>query len=148
MKVYSNLNGDNSKINASEIAYKDNDNNIDTLNNILDNSTKYVSKTFTNVSCSRNSTTNLATITLPKGMWVVTGYFYYSGNNLRYYTTLTSTFGIEVSTSCYDNSGIVAGNITTIITNNNDEEFNVTLTLWPTDKDITVGGNIKAIKYL
>lgn len=41
MKVLSNLFGNNSKINASEIAIKDNNGKAKTLNNYLDNINKY-----------------------------------------------------------------------------------------------------------
>ena len=119
-------------------------NNANELEN-LQNSTQYLIQNFSNKSCAKNTSTNLATLTLPKGRWIIVGQFNYSSSNLRYYMTITSSTGLETAQSCYDNAGVVGGNISAIVVAS--EEKNVTLTLWPTDKDITVSGNIKAIKY-
>ena len=134
--------GNNSKINASEIGYKDSNNNMDTLDNILSNKS-YKAKNFSNISCPQNTATILSTLTLTKGVWVVVGHFGYNGNNLRYFFNIGS-YGVV---SSYDNGGIVAGNVTAII-NVTGESLNLELSLWPTDKNITVDGNFKAIKYI
>lgn len=133
--------GNDSKINASEIAYKDSDNNIDTLDNILSNKS-YKVQSFSNVSCTKNSTNNLAQLALTKGLWIVIGQFTYDGSNLRYFFNVGS-FGL----SSYDNNGIVAGNICGIY-NVTGESTTATLSLWPSDKNVTVSGSLRAIKYL
>ena len=141
MRVYNNLMGNDSKINASEIAYKDSDNNIDTLDNILSNKS-YKVQSFSNVSCTKNSTNNLAQLALTKGLWIVIGQFTYDGSNLRYFFNVGS-FGL----SSYDNNGIVAGNICGIY-NVTGESTTATLSLWPSDKNVIVSGSLRAIKYL
>ena len=145
MKVYSNLINNNSKINASEIAYKDSDNNIDTLDNILSNKS-YKQQSFSNVSCNADTQTTLVTLTLPKGIWVVTGHFNYSSTNLRYYLSLHSGSSQVCAVSSYDNAGAVGGLITSIIVLN--QETNVTMRIWPNSKTVSLSGILKAVKYL
>ncbi|MBQ6498070.1 MAG: hypothetical protein IJI58_05090 [Bacilli bacterium] len=145
MKVYSNLMNNNSKINASVIAYKDSDNNIDTLDNILSNKS-YKQQSFSNVSCSADTQTTLVTLTLPKGIWVVTGNFNYSSISLRYYLTLHSGSAQVCAMSAYDNAGAVGGGITNIIVLT--QETNITMRIWPNSKTVSLSGTLKAVKYL
>lgn len=103
---------------------------------------QYKYSSFSDVSCTRNSSNNLTSLTLTTGIWVVVGQFGYTGSNLRYYFNIGS-YGY---TSAYDSHGNVAGNVSAII-NVTSESITVPLTLWPTDKNVTVSGNLKAIKY-
>lgn len=119
-------------------------NNATEVENIQ-NGLNYLSQNFSNSSCAQNTSNNLAGLTLSEGYWIVVGYFNYSQTNLRYYLSITSGDGLEVAHSCYDNAGVVAGNIVAII--KSTESKNVVLKLWPTDKNITVSGYFKAIKY-
>ena len=145
MKVLSNLMGNNSKINASEIAYKDSNNNVDTLDNILSNKS-YKQQSFSNVSCSADTQTTLVTLTLPKGTWVVTGNFSYNSSNLRYYLSLTRDSTQVCAVSSYDNAGIVAGLITDTIVLT--QEAIITMMVWPNSKTVSLSGTLKAVKYL
>ena len=140
MKVLSNLMVNNSKIKASEIAFKDSNDNINTLDTILNNKNyKYIN--FSNISCNANVTNTLATLTLPEGIWVVVGAFTYDSSNLRYYLNIDN----EAAVSIYDNAGNVAGNISAII--NVTTEKNISLTIWP-NKAVTLSGKLRAVKYL
>lgn len=145
MKVYSDLMNNNSKINASEIAYKDSNNNVDTLNNILSNKS-YRQQSFSGVSCSADTQTTLVTLTLPKGTWVVTGNFNYSSISLRYYLSLYSDSAQVCAMSAYDNAGVVGGVITNIITLT--QETNITMRIWPNSKTVSLSGTLKAVRYL
>lgn len=62
MKVYSNLMNNNSKINASEVAYKDSNNKIYTLKEILEKKSAMTISSNTTQSLSANTS---ATISLP-----------------------------------------------------------------------------------
>lgn len=119
-------------------------NNATEVENIQ-NGLNYLVQTFSNASCTQNASNNLASLTLSKGYWIVIGYFNYNQTNLRYYLSITSENGLEVAHSCYDNAGVVSGNIAAIVIST--ESNNVILKLWPTDKNITVNGHLKAIKY-
>jgi hypothetical protein len=85
---------------------------------------------------------NLVDFNLTTGVWVVVGNFIYNGSDLRYYLNLGS-YG---ATTAYDKNGNVAGNVSAIV-NVTSETTNIFLSLWPTDKNITVSGSLKAIKY-
>jgi hypothetical protein len=108
----------------------------------IQNSKNYLVQTFSNASCTQNTGNNLAGFNLTTGVWVVVGNFIYTGSDLRYYLTLGS-YG---AMSAYDKSGNVAGNVSAIV-NVTSETTNIVLNLWPTDKNVTVSGNLKAIKY-
>ena len=111
----------------------------------IQNAKNYLIQTFSNASCTQNTSNNLAGLTLSKGTWVVVGNFNYSGNVLRYYMSLVLSNKLEVAHSCYDNAGVVAGNIVAIV--NSEEGQNIVLSLWPTDKNIVVNGKLVAVKY-
>lgn len=73
------------------------------------------------------------------------------GNNSSEATYITKTFDLRyfiflgsAYSSAYDNAGYVAINVTDIVNINQERTF--PLHLWPTDKDVTVGGWIKAIR--
>lgn len=106
----------------------------------------YVNQSFTNVSCNSNTMNLLVTTEIPEGTWVVVGYFFYNGSNLRTYMSLALNNEEQIVNSSYDNSGNVAGQICGII--DATETSNLSFSLWPTDKTITVSGYIKAVKYL
>lgn len=116
-------------------------NNAQEVENIQ-NSKNYLVQTFSNASCTQNTSNNLAGFNLTTGVWVVVGNFKYVGSDLRYYFNI-SGYG---ETSSYDNNGNVAGNVSAIV-NVTEETKNIVLTLWPTDKNVTVSGSLKAIKY-
>ena len=113
--------------------------------NEIKNSKNYLVQSFSNASCTQNTSNNLAGLTLSKGIWVVVGNFDYSGNVLRYYMSLALSNNLEVAHSCYDNAGVVAGNIVAIV--NSEGNQNIVLSLWPTDKNVIVSGKLKAVKY-
>lgn len=125
----------------SQLETSDKTNLVNAVNEIK-NSKNYLVQTFSNASCTQNSSNNLAGVNLTTGVWVVVGNFKYSGSDLRYYFNISS-YG---ETSSYDNNGIVAGNVSAII-NVTAETTNIVLSLWPTNKNITVSGSLKAIKY-
>lgn len=110
--------------------------------NEIKNSNNYLVQTFSNASCTQNTGNNLAGFNLTTGVWVVVGNFIYNGSDLRYYLTL----GNYGATSSYDKSGNVAGNVSAIV-NVTSETTNIVLNLWPTDKNVTVNGSLKAVKY-
>lgn len=116
-------------------------NNAQELTNIQ-NSKNYLVQSFSDASCTQNTSNNLAGFNLTTGVWVVVGNFKYVGSDLRYYFNI-SGYG---ETSSYDNNGNVAGNVSAIV-NVTEETKNIVLTLWPTDKNVTVSGTLKAVKY-
>ena len=67
------------------------------------------------------------------------GYARYAGGDLRYFISLGNA-----ASSAYDNNGHVAMNVTDIV--NITQESTFSLYLWPTNKDVTVDGWIKAIR--
>lgn len=67
------------------------------------------------------------------------GYARYTGGDLRYFISLGN-----VASFAYDNNGHVAMNVTDIV--NITQESTFPLHLWPTNKDVTVDGWIKAIR--
>ena len=126
-------------VDMNEIKAVVNNNALEVTN--IQNSKNYLVQTFSNVSCTQNSTTNLTQITLTTGTWVLVGQFSYEGSNLRYFLNVGS-----FSTSVYDNSGIVAGNVCGIY-NVTGTTAVITMSLWPTDKNVTVSGSLRAVKY-
>ena len=136
--------GNNSKINASEIAYKDINNNVDTLDNILNNSSSLVEQSFSNKSCTHDALTTLKSIQIPAGRWIIVGQFVYNGTNLRYYLNLNNGTNDIAAISSYDNAGIVAGNISTII--EVSQPTTISLNIYPNTKTIAADGYLKAIK--
>lgn len=126
-------------IDMNEIKTVVNNNALEVEN--IQNSKNYLSQSFSNVSCAQNSTTNLAQITLTTGTWVLVGQFSYEGSNLRYFLNVGS-----FSMSAYDNGGIVAGNVCGIF-NITETSSVITMSLWPSDKNITVSGSLRAVKY-
>ena len=119
-------------------------NNANEVENIQ-NAKQYVTQSFTNVSCTQNTNNNLTNFNLTEGIWIVIGYFFYNGSDLRTYLTITSNNAEEINTSSYDNSGSVAGQICGII--NVQNTSNIVFKLLPTGKNITVSGYLKAVKY-
>ena len=99
----------------------------------------YITEAFADVNATKNQTNVLESITLSAGKYVLVGYAYYRGTDLRYLVR----FG-DSSSSAYDRNGYVGMNVTSIV--NVIEEQTFQFTLWPTDKDVTVGGWIKAIR--
>lgn len=116
-------------------------NNAQEVENIQ-NSKNYLVQTFSNASCTQNTGNNLAGFNLTTGVWVVVGNFIYAGSDLRYYLTL----GNYGAMSAYDKSGNVAGNVSAIV-NVTSETTNIVLNLWPSDKNVTVSGSLRAVKY-
>lgn len=116
-------------------------NNAQEVENIQ-NSKNYLVQTFSNASCTQNTGNNLAGFNLTTGVWVVVGNFIYAGSDLRYYLTL----GNYGAMSVYDKSGNVAGNVSAIV-NVTSETTNIVLNLWPSDKNVTVSGSLRAVKY-
>lgn len=145
-KSYLNQNSDIANVNKvndtdmNEIKAVVNNNATEVEN--IQNGLNYLVQTFSNASCTQNTSNNLAGFNLTTGVWVVVGNFKYIGSDLRYYFNI-SGYG---ETSSYDNNGVVAGNVSAII-NVTAETTNIVLGLWPTDKNITVSGSLKAIKY-
>jgi hypothetical protein len=119
-------------------------NNANEVENIQ-NGKKYLIQSFSNASCTQNTNNNLASFNLTEGIWIVVGYFFYNGSDLRTYLTITSNNVEEITTSAYDNSGSVAGQICGII--NVQNTSNIVFKLLPTGKNITVSGYLKAVKY-
>ena len=130
--------------NLTNLATEDKTSLVNATNEIV-NGKEYIEQGFTSASCTQNTLNNLAGLTLSKGTWVVVGNFNYSGNVLRYYMSLVLSNNLEVAHSCYDNAGVVAGNIVAIV--NSEGNQNIVLSLWPTDKNVTVSGKLKAVKY-
>ena len=108
----------------------------------IQNSKNYLSQSFSNVSCTQNSGNILTSFNLTTGTWLVVGNFIYNGSDLRYYFNIGS-YGV---TSAYDKNGSVAGNVTAIV-DVTEETRNIILNLWPSDKDVTVSGSLRAVKY-
>lgn len=148
-KQYLNQNSDIADIN------KVNDTDMNEIKSVVNNNAQevadiknaknYLIQTFSNASCTQNTSNNLAGLNLSKGTWIVVGNFIYSGNVLRYYMSLALSNNLEVAHSCYDNAGVVAGNIVAIV--NSEGNQNIVLKLWPTDKNIVVSGKLVAVKY-
>lgn len=119
-------------------------NNANEVENIQ-NAKEYIEQSFSNVSCNSNTMNLLVTTEIPEGTWIVIGYFFYNGSNLRTYLSLALNNVEQIVNSSYDNSGNVAGQICGII--DATETSNLSFSLLPTDKTITVSGYIKAVKY-
>lgn len=125
----------------SQLDTSDKTNLVNAINEIK-NSKNYLFQSFSNASCTQNTGNSLAGFNLTTGTWLVVGNFIYAGSDLRYYFNI----GGYGATSSYDKNGNVAGNVTAII-DVTEETKNIVLTLWPTDKNVTVNGSLKAVKY-
>lgn len=123
---------------------EDKTNLVNATNEIV-NGKEYIEQPFTNVSCTQNTNNNLTSFNLTAGIWIVVGYFFYQSSDLRYYLTLTSNDIQEITTSAYDNSGNVAGHVCGII--NVESTSNIVFKLWPTAKNVSVSGYLRAVKY-
>lgn len=145
-KSYLNQNSDIADVNKvndtdmNEIKAVVNNNATEVEN--IQNGLNYLVQTFSNASCTQNTSNSLAGLNLTTGTWLVAGQFNWTGSDLRYYFSI----GSYASTSAYDNNGNVAGNVCAII-NVTGESTNAVLTLWPTNKNVTVNGSFKAVKY-
>lgn len=71
---------------------------------------KVYSNTASNISCTKGTSTQLVSLDLPEGTYVVTSSFNIQSTDLRYYFSM-----IDVRASAYDSDGWVAGNLSTII---------------------------------
>lgn len=113
---------------------------IERLNKLENsNNGKIYYKEFSNVSAKADTTNIIANITLPAGKYVLIGYASYDGYDLRYHVDLGNA-----KSSAYDKDGYVRMNISDIVSNNNEETYN--FYLFPSSKNVTVSGYIKAIK--
>lgn len=101
---------------------------------------QYYEKYYTDVKVEKNTETYLTEMTLPAGKYVVCAYGFYKGSMLRYYIFIS---GADVSSSAYDKDGYVGMSISNIV--NLKEETTLKLGFYA-DKDVTVSGDLRAIK--
>ena len=120
---------------SENYATKDELNNIE----INSNNAQIYTSTFTNKSVTANVSNTLGSIKLSPGKYVLVGFAYYQGNDLRYHLTLGGT-----SFSAYDNLGYVGMNVTDIVNPKVETTYN--FYLWPSKSVTLSNGYIKAIK--
>lgn len=127
---------DNTYWNSDGVSY-DNKELTEVLNNIgtIYNTTK------SNIYCKTNSSTQLCSLTLPPGLYVLIGSFDWHSNQLSYYFTVG-----DRSLSAYDNEGYVSGTVSTIV-GSLTSNTTVASYMWPRNQDITLfGASLKAIR--
>lgn len=106
-----------------------------------DSDIKIYSNTASNISCVKDTSTKLLSLNLPKGTYVVTSSFIIESTDIRYFFSLA-----DVSTSAYDSSGWVAGNISNVV-EVPDGGLTINAMLYVSGKSITVDTvKIKAVK--
>lgn len=102
---------------------------------------QYYETTFTNKEITHNEQNKVASLTLPAGKYVLVGYAFYEGKDLRFHLMLG-----DAMSSAYDNNGWVQMNITNIVDLTN-ESNNIDFYVWVNSKDITLNkGFLRAIK--
>ena len=114
-------------------------NNFSELENKIDKVGTIYKQEFTGISCAMGGLTNLASLNLPKGVYVVNLQFLFEGYDLK------CTLGCGNSTiSIYDPEGWVNGNCSDICVLENDGEVWGSVS-WP-NKEILANGNLTAVK--
>jgi hypothetical protein len=148
-KTYINQNADIPDINKcndtdlNEIKAVVNNNATEVQN--IEDGLNLVEGTFSSVSCTHDTLTNVKNIQLTAGTWIVIGQFEYNGNDLRYFLTVNNGNDVIASSSVYDKYGIVAGNVCGIVQLTGTSQ--ISLSIYPNTKTISISGFLKAIKY-
>ena len=111
------------------------------LSNILTDIGRIYTVNNSNIYCKQSTATELCSITLPPGLYVVVSTFRYDDSVLSYHFTLAGR-----ALSAYDDSGWVQSTISNIVGNENQSVI-INCLLWPRNKSITVNGaDITAIR--